>query len=245
MKIVLTNDDGVFAEGIGVLYRALKAAGHEVVLVAPHEERSASGHGITWKGPLKVRKTTLDGDIVYAVEGTPADSARFGLIEVMPDADFLVSGINSGANTGMDTLYSGTVSAAMEGVLLKKPALAVSRDFDEDPKKHYQAAAEYAVKMLAHLQKDPMPAGMLCNLNVPAKELDEVKGLRMASLSEISVLGEYQKFTSAISGDWYFLKPRAWADANPGSDRDLLGQGYATVTYLHWRLEAPTPHTLP
>lgn len=244
MNILLTNDDGVLAEGIAVMFRALREAGHRVVMVAPHEERSASGHGITWKNPLKVRKLTIENELVYALEGTPADCTRFGLLEVMPEADIVVSGINFGANTGIDTLYSGTVSAAMEAVLLGKPALAVSRDFTHD-NQHFDTAARMALRVLEGLAHNPMPTGCMYNLNVPALPFDQVKGLRAATLNPGSVVGGYEWYDNELSGKWYFPLLGKKDTPAPGSDRALLNEGYATATYLSWNMsagleEAPT-----
>lgn len=237
MNILLTNDDGVHAQGIAAMFRALREAGHQVVMVAPHEERSASGHGITWKNPLKVRSLTIEGNLVYAVEGTPADCTRFGLLEVMPKADIVVSGINSGANTGVDTLYSGTVSAAMEAVLLGRPSLAVSRDFSRS-NQYYDAAAQIALRVLAGLAHSPMPAGCMYNLNVPALPLDQIKGLRAATLNPGSVVGEYERYDNELSGEWYFPRLGKKETPGPGSDRALLDEGYATATYLSWNMSA-------
>lgn len=241
MNILLCNDDGIRAPGIIAMREALCGRGHEVSVVAPDGERSASGHAITWQRPFRVRKTEiLPGIFGWAVDGTPADCARIGIMEVFPQADFVVSGINLGANTGIDTLYSGTVAAALEGVLLGIPAMAVSVGWAEEP--DYPAAAGIAADMLEHLAMHPMPEGMLCNLNVPPNPpAGQVRGVRLAPLNGNSLFAGFKRISGEAADTWYATRSHTRPEPAPGSDWALLAEGYATVTYLGWSLAAESP----
>ena len=135
MKILLTNDDGVYADGITELALALNKQGHQLALVAPDRERSASGHAITLHHPLRALKITRSAipDITaYRVSGTPADCIKLALEKLIKfKADLIISGINHGPNLGLETLYSGTVSAAIEGWMLGHSSIAVSMNYSE------------------------------------------------------------------------------------------------------------------
>ncbi len=240
MDILLTNDDGITAPGILAMREALLRSGHRVCVVAPDGERSASSQAITIKRPLHAANVKLGEDAAYAVDGTPADCSKLGLLRFFPKADFVVSGINNGANVGKDTLYSGTVAAAMEAAMLGFPALAVSVDFSREPE--YGFAAKLAVRMLAYLGENPMPKGTMCSLNLPALSGGGLpKGIRFAHLDDGSVLSDYEECHRRREGSWYFAGLREKYEADEGSDRALLNEGYAAVTYLHWSLEAPAP----
>ena len=194
MKILLTNDDGIQASGLHALRRALlQASGVELAVIAPDSNRSASARSITTRQPLWVEEVEFgDGTTGYATDGTPVDCVRFatlGLIGFQPE--LIVSGINHGANLGDDITYSGTVAAALEGVVLGVPAIAVSqqsnkremdfrfgRDFD------FTAAAAFTARLVESLPERPMPAGTLLNLNCPAVPLEELAGARVTRLGK-------------------------------------------------------------
>ncbi len=133
MRIFVTNDDGIDAEGLSALRDVLMKFG-EVVVVAPDNERSAVGHSITLATPIRFRRVKRDGELFgYAVGGTPADCVKLGLCEILKGpVDLLVSGINRGSNLGINAFYSGTVAAALEGALFKIPSMAISADSYED-----------------------------------------------------------------------------------------------------------------
>lgn len=194
MKILLTNDDGIQASGLHALRRALlEIPDVELAVIAPDANRSASARSITTRQPLWVEEMELgDGTTGYATDGTPVDCVRFatlGLIEFRPE--LIVSGINHGANLGDDITYSGTVAAALEGVVMGVPAIAVSqqsikremdfrfgRDFD------FTAAAAFTARLVAGLPGRPMPEGTLININCPALELGELAGARVTRLGK-------------------------------------------------------------
>jgi len=174
--ILITNDDGIGAPGIHALYQALKSIG-DLFVVAPSDERSAVGHAITLSDPLRVWKTNFHETFFgYAVNGTPADCVKIGYWAILKKKpDVLVSGINLGPNTGINTIYSGTVSAATEGAMLGVPSFAISLGTYTDPDFSY--AAKFAVKMVDILLGKTLPDGVYLNINVPACPENEIKGV--------------------------------------------------------------------
>lgn len=172
MKILVTNDDGIDAEGIKVLARSLRGLkGVQVTVVAPERERSATSHSLTLHRPLRIIKR---GKNDFAVDGTPTDSVMIGSSVILKTPpDLIVSGINRGGNLGDDVHYSGTVSAAMEGGIMGIPSVAVSQVGTKD-KYHYAMAAKFARKLVMTLKKHPLPKGIILNVNVPenVKTLD-------------------------------------------------------------------------
>ncbi|MDY7001221.1 MAG: 5'/3'-nucleotidase SurE [Thermodesulfobacteriota bacterium] len=235
MDILLTNDDGIQAVGLRSLYRALIDSGHKVRVVAPVTEQSAVGHAITMAVPLRVKEFKENGFYGLGVTGTPVDCVKLALTTLLSQdpPDLVVSGINSGANVGVDILYSGTVSAATEGALMDRPALAISvEDFNPvDLSEQARYAAEF-------LEKPPwkdLPRGCVLNLNFPSCSMDQAKALRVCP------------HTCAAYNDWYESRqdPRGrvyyWLDGvipsekvSPGTDRNLLSQGHVTLTPLRF-----------
>lgn len=234
MRILLTNDDGIHAVGIRDLYKGLVAAGHEVLVAAPLSEQSAVGHAITIALPLRVKEFKENGFKGLGVSGTPADCVKLALTtlcETPPDV--VVSGINAGANVGVDILYSGTVSAATEGALMGYPAVAVSAD-DYAPT-DLTEQGRYVADFIASRPWEAVPPRCVLNLNFPAVPLDQAKDLRLCPP------------TSAVYDDWYVTRqdPRGrnyyWltgvipAEAlSPETDRALLTAGHVTLTPLRF-----------
>src|SRR5437868_10831440 len=189
MRVLLTNDDGIEAAGLQTLRRALlEVQGVELAVIAPDGNRSAMARSITTRRPLWVQEIDFgDGTVGYATDGTPVDCvrlARLGLIEGF-EAELIVSGINHGSNLGDDITYSGTVAAALEGIVLGLPAIAVSqqsvaremdfrlgRDFD------FSTAARFVAAMIDQIEDVPLPEGTLLNVNVPAGEIGGVEVAR-------------------------------------------------------------------
>ena len=194
MKILLTNDDGIQASGLHAIRKALlDIPDVELAVIAPDANRSASARSITTRQPLWVEEVEFgDGTTGYATDGTPVDCARFatlGLISFEPE--LIVSGINHGANLGDDITSSGTVAAALEGVVMGVPAIAVSqqsikremdfrfgRDFD------FAAAAAFTARLVAGLPERPMPEGTLVNINCPALALEDLAGACVTRLGK-------------------------------------------------------------
>ena len=171
---MITNDDGVFSEGLRALADTMKALG-EVYVVAPDRERSAAAHSLTLHRPLRVEEVAPR---VYAADGTPVDCvnlAVYGILKGRPD--LVISGINNGPNLGEDLVYSGTVSAAFEAAFLGIPAFAVSLAAREDFR--YQAAANFALKVAAHIMQVGLPKDTFLNINVPNVEEDEIRSYKI------------------------------------------------------------------
>jgi 5'-nucleotidase len=176
--ILITNDDGVHAPGIRILYETLKNFGN-VTVVAPSTERSATSMSITIRDPLIIEKHPWEsGAAIYSATGTPADCVKLGLSVILKTKpDFVVSGINRGSNAGRNLLYSGTVAGAIEGVLQGVPSIAFScHDFIEP---NYLEVATYIPKVISNILKHPLPYGTLLNVNFPSKEHGTIKGMKM------------------------------------------------------------------
>jgi 5'-nucleotidase len=190
VRVLLTNDDGIESEGLQALRRALLGVpGIELAVIAPDSNRSAIGRGITTRRPLWVEEVDFgDGSVGYATDGTPVDCVRFaalGLVEGF-HADLIVSGINHGSNLGDDITYSGTVAAALEGVVLGLPAIAVSQqstagemDFRLGKVFEFDAAAAFMARLVEEIEDVPLPGGTLLNVNVPAGTIHGVEVARL------------------------------------------------------------------
>ncbi|MES0396605.1 MAG: 5'/3'-nucleotidase SurE [Syntrophobacteria bacterium] len=178
MRILLTNDDGIYAKGIEVLHEHL-SKDHDVVVVAPETEQSAVGHAITLTDPLRVKSINRNGAFFgYAVKGTPADCVKLAINELMnPPPDLVVSGINLGANVGINVIYSGTVSAATEGTILGVPAIAVSINTFSDP--DFRPAARFARLLVRQVKEHGLPPHTSLNVNVPAISESKIRGVRV------------------------------------------------------------------
>lgn len=231
MKILLTNDDGYFAPGIQALAKVL-AEEHEVVVIAPEEEHSGQSHAITIKHSLIVKPVEIEGVNVaaYSVSGTPADCVRAGLDKIVPfKPDVIFSGCNAGYNAGMDIIYSGTVSAALEGVILGIPSVAVSARWVKGQCR-YDTAAAVAKKIFDKVKKPFLSSAkpMVLNINVPYLDEEDLKGLRVAEIGSNAY--DYY-FEEEIEGERRLtLKGRSTMEHLSGTDRYYLERDYVTVT---------------
>ena len=179
MKILLTNDDGIYSEGIQILKNQLDNIA-EVIVIAPDRERSTIGHAMTLRKPLRIKKVKVDGIFWgFSLDGTPADCVIVGLLEIMKNEkpDLVVSGINHGPNLGDDIIYSGTVSAAMEGAMRNIPSLAVSLAGFEDFQ--FESAALFTKKIAYDLVKNNLPSNLVLNINFPNIVYEEIKGVEV------------------------------------------------------------------
>src|SRR2546430_15803050 len=169
MRILLTNDDGVYAPGLRALRLELMKLG-QVTVVAPAGEQSAVGHSITLLTPLLVQEVLDEKNqpMGWAVEGRPADCVKLALIELLEQPpDLIVSGLNAGSNAGINVLYSGTVAAAIEGAFFQRTSIAVSLEYSKLKPLNFPLAAEYARKVIEQIARQPIPAGALFNVNIP------------------------------------------------------------------------------
>lgn len=232
MDIVLTNDDGIWAVGLRALYSELLKAGHKVTVVAPLTEQSAVGHAVTLSSPLRVKEVNQNNFKGYGISGTPVDCVKIALGTVLSfEPDLLISGINSGANVGVDILYSGTVAAATEAALAGIPALAVS--IDEFRPVDLDQQAEYVARFVQDIDWPRIPRRRVLNLNFPKCSLDQTRGLRICPQTQAVYEDWYDKRIDPRGGPYYWLCGEILPqNLEADSDRSLLSQGYLTLTPL-------------
>src|SRR3954454_7647127 len=170
MRILLTNDDGIYAPGLRAMRHELRKLG-SVTVVAPATEQSAAGHSVTLLAPLIVQEVFEDDGktfIGWAVEGRPADCVKLALLELLKEPpDLIVSGLNAGSNAGINVLYSGTVAAAIEGAFFRRTSIAVSLEYTKPKPLDFPRAAELARRVIEQILKHPQPDGALYNINIP------------------------------------------------------------------------------
>ncbi|HSQ54551.1 MAG TPA: 5'/3'-nucleotidase SurE [Gemmata sp.] len=244
MRILLTNDDGIYAPGLRALRHELLKLG-SVIVVAPATEQSAAGHSVTLLNPLLVTEV-LDDDgatfIGWGVEGRPADCVKLALLELLPDPpDVIISGLNAGSNAGINVLYSGTVAAAIEGAFYRRTAIAVSLEYD---KKIYDfpAAARYARQVIEQiLATNPSP-GSLFNVNLPVLERGPIRGVKVLPQNFSPYTEKFDRRVNPRGRTYFWASPEFLCpDPHPGTDVEGLAEGYITVTPLKFDL---TDHTL-
>ena len=226
--ILVSNDDGVNADGIRLLARSLKSLGR-VVIVAPDQERSASSHSITLHRPLRVETLSRD---VYAVDGTPTDCvmlAVHGLLKRRPD--LIVSGINHGPNLGDDVHYSGTVSVAFEGGILGIDSIAISHM--NDGKRDLAAAAEIALEISGRVLAEGLPEGIILNVNVPDLPPGEIAGCAVTKQGKRHYGGVIVEKTDPRGKKYYWIggDQSGFADL-PNSDCNAVKAGFVSITPL-------------
>jgi 5'-nucleotidase len=224
--ILVTNDDGIHAQGLHALADALVALG-DVFVIAPDREQSAVGHALTLHRPLRVDKV---GERRFAVNGTPSDCVNLGVLGLLPEPPVLVvSGINHGSNLGDDVTYSGTVSAAMEGTLLGVASMAVSQA--EGEAAGFEGASRVAQLVAARLLVEGLPAKTLLNVNVPR---GEVSGIRMTRLGHRVYREKVIEEVDPRGRPYYWIGagPPEWQE-DEASDIAAVHAGLASVTPLH------------
>jgi 5'-nucleotidase len=246
MRVLLTNDDGIEAEGLQALRKALLGLpGIELAVIAPDGNRSAMARSITTRRPLWVQEVDFsDGTVGYATDGTPVDCvrlARLGLIEGF-EAELVVSGINHGSNLGDDISYSGTVAAALEAIVLGLPGIAVSQqssarelDFRAGAGFDFTAAATFISRLVAELENVPLPGGTLLNVNVPG---GQPNGVEVARLGKRVYSDELALIDEGSGGKRLY---RIYGDASyerdeTGTDLAAVAQGKIAVTPIHFDL---------
>jgi 5'-nucleotidase len=230
MNILLTNDDGIHAQGLWVLYETF-ARRHSVTVVAPDRERSAVGHGITLNQPLRATRIKANnGCLGYAVNGTPVDCIKMGLMEILDTKpDLVISGINPGANVGVNINYSGTVAAAKEAALYKIPAIAVSLQGHKVA--GYDYAALFTAKLAENVCQKGLPFGTILNVNIPDIPIDKIKGVRI-SRQGTSLYAEYiEKRVDPRNRTYYWhgLDSQTVFN-NPELDGAALNENFISIT---------------
>ncbi len=225
-RILVTNDDGVFSEGIRLLARALARFG-EVVVVAPDREQSATGHSLTLTRPLRMQRLEEGW---YAVDGTPTDCVNLAVLSLLKDSppDLVVSGINFGLNVGDDVTYSGTVSATFEASLLGIPSIAFSQEVAEGFS--FARSAELAAAFVETVLGEAHPRDLLLNVNFPA---GEAKGVIFTRLGKRVYQQSVIENVDPRGRQYYWIAGTPVWQEDPGTDHAAIQDGYVSVTPLH------------
>ena len=236
MRILLTNDDGIYAKGIEALYLALIQE-HDVTVVAPETEQSAVGHAITWLDPLRVDTVYRNGSFFgYALNGTPADCVKIAIAELMnPPPQVVVSGINLGANVGVNVIYSGTVSAATEAAVYGVPSVAMS--IDSFKPADFSAATAFLQRLLTVIEKEGLPEGVSLNVNIPNVPAQDVHGVRITHQGKKKHLERYDRRIDPRGHVYYWLCNSTFTqDTDPTADSLALEENYISVTPIQYNL---------
>jgi len=244
MKILVTNDDGISADGLWLLVRELTSIA-EVVVVAPDREQSASGTAVTLWEPLRIRgvKPVVRGVETYAVEGTPSDSVLLALGSLIKGRiDLVVSGINRGMNLGDDIYISGTVSAALQGYLHGYPALAVSSQ--QDSEAGFQAAARLATLLAERINASPPANTLFLNVNVPSMPLARIGRIQVTRLANESHVNTVTKGNDGKRNYYWLVRQRQDSSQDRKTDVWAVDHGNISITPLFTSLPAKTLSTL-
>ena len=238
MRVLLTNDDGIYAEGLSTLYREMSKRA-DCLIVAPETEQSAVGHAITIYRPLMVRNARKGGSFLgYAVKGTPADCVKIGIKELSKKPiDLVVSGINVGANVGINVLYSGTVSAATEGAVMGVPSMAISLDTRSNGA-DFTVAARFATKLASFVMNSSFLRGVTLNVNVSALPEDQIKGIAITKQGKARLVEVYDKRLDPRSNIYYWLAGETLLPEREDTESDAcaLGRGLISITPIHYDL---------
>jgi len=247
MKLLISNDDGIYALGVRSLANTLAEAGHEVVVVCPDQERSATGHGLTLHHPIRAERVDSmfhPAVKAWACSGTPADCVKLALWALLDSPpDLVLAGINHGSNLGTDVLYSGTVSAAMEGVVEGIPSIAFSlasftvRDFGP--------ATLFAHKLVAQLAEHALPELLLLNVNVPPVPTEAIAGVAITCQGIRRYVDVFEKRVDPRGRTYYWLAGEVLEDVpqplhHGMTDVQAIRENYITITPLQYNLTSIT-----
>ncbi|MFI5349743.1 MAG: 5'/3'-nucleotidase SurE [Elusimicrobiota bacterium] len=226
-RILVCNDDGINGPGLPALISAMRRVGRVTVSV-PEHERSADSHSLTLHKPIRIRRTAPD---TYTLNGSPADCARFGVLELLKGkVDLVVSGINHGYNLGEDVIYSGTVAAAMEATLLRIPSLAFSMDPDAED---YRPAASFAQRLARQVLRRGLPIGVCLNVNFPAPTKNGYKAAVPAKLGRRIYGTDITRRADPRGLEYFWLAGRQVTGVDePGTDVAAVSRGKISVTPL-------------
>ena len=232
-RVLVTNDDGINSPGLHEIVRQLSVE-NDVLVVAPERQQSAVGHSITLHKPLRLDRARL-GDLAveaYKTNGTPADCVVLGCLEDFGKPDLVVSGINLGHNLGEEIFYSGTVAAAMEGVIQGKPALSISVTAYSDP--HWEPAARFATNLARYMLESGIPSGSFLNVNVPNLPAGEIGSPRVTRLGRRCYINQLEKRTDPRGKVYYwFAGHPCELDSGPETDIGAIHAGHISVTPVH------------
>ena len=248
LKLLISNDDGIFSLGVRTLANTLVEAGHDITVVCPDRERSATGHGLTLHRPLRAEivDSVFHPQITaWTCSGTPADCVKFALHAVLKSRpDFVLSGINHGSNLGTDILYSGTVSAAMEAAIEGITSLAIS--LASFSCKEFQPAADFASSLIVELQKRPLPEATLLNINVPPVAAAAIAGVKLTRQGLRRYVETFEQRFDPRGKSYYWLAGEVIEEipqpdhihlaAEIPTDVQAIRENYITITPLQYNL---------
>jgi len=243
MRILLTNDDGIDAPGLGALYRAIRSLG-EVHVIAPSKVQSATSHAVTFHRPVAVRPqrvtcpTTGESFEGFAVAGRPADCVKIGLAHLVKQpVDLVISGMNSGANVGINTIYSGTVAAAREAAFIGTPAIAVSLHIGDRKHIQWDVAAGHARRVIDQIVAAPLARHTLLNLNIPILDVHQPRGLKVVPVSTSPIIDTYHHTRDAEGGSLYHAADDfSFHETPDNTDVHALYDHFITLSPLHFDL---------
>lgn len=229
MKVLLSNDDGVYAPGLEILAQVM-AEEHQVSVVAPDRNRSGASNSLTLDRPLEAHQ---HHNGFYGINGTPTDCVHLGISGIFNEQpDLVISGINAGGNLGDDVIYSGTVAAAMEGRYLSLPPIAVSLA-GSNPE-NYRAAAEVVRQLVKDIRKLVLAPRTVININVPDLPLDEIKGIHVTRLGHRVLADTPVESIDPRGAKRYWIAGAGAAqDCGPGTDFYAIKEGYVSLTALN------------
>jgi 5'-nucleotidase len=243
LRILLTNDDGVYAPGLRALRTELKKIG-EVTVVAPVGEQSAVGHSITLLTPLLVQEVLDENNepMGWAVEGRPADCVKLALLELLKEPpDVVISGLNAGSNAGINVLYSGTVAAAIEGAFFRKTSIAISLEYNKPKPLDFSSAARLARNVIEQILDHPVSEGSLFNVNIPNLENGPIRGVRVVPQNVAAYTEKYDRRVDPRGRVYFWSGPDfRCLDPHPDTDVTAMAEGYITVTPLQFNLTHAT-----
>lgn len=234
MNILITNDDGIYADGIIELAKSISKIAN-VYVVAPESQRSATGHAITIHSPIMVHKIDMGENIKsYAISGTPADCVKVGIEGLFKDVniDLVLSGINNGSNLGTDVIYSGTVSAALEGFILNKPSIAISYDEVNVKKEIYKDASKYVVNLIENIKdKLDLLNDCILNVNIPNTK---IKGSKITKLGQRNYDNAMVEKINPFGQKYYWIGGKLMElDQDKDSDIACVKDGYISITPIN------------
>ena len=234
MNILITNDDGIYADGIIELAKAISKIAN-VYVVAPESQKSATGHAITIHNPIMVHKIDMGENIKsYAISGTPADCVKVGIEGLFKDIniDLVLSGINNGSNLGTDVIYSGTVSAALEGFILNKPSIAISYDEVNVKREIYKDASKYVVNLVENIKdKLDLLNDCILNVNIPNTK---IKGSKITKLGQRNYDNAMVEKINPFGQKYYWIGGKLMElDQDEDSDIACEKDGYISITPIN------------
>ncbi len=239
MRILLTNDDGIYAPGLRALRLELQKLG-EVIVVAPAAEQSAVGHSVTLTTPLVVQEVFDDRrePLGWAVEGRPADCVKLALRELLPEPpDLVVSGLNAGSNAGINVLYSGTVAAAIEGAFFHRTSIACSQEYTKLAPIDFPRGAAIARRVIEQIIAHQPAEGSLFNVNIPSPERGPIRGIVALPQNIAPYVEAFDRRTDPRGRVYFWTRPEFHCpDPHPDTDVTALAEGYITVTPLQFNL---------